>query len=196
VRFSCRKFATRKSILDGMVSLLRGFAGVDRAASTGRVSPRHCCPLWLARSLPENESGGPGLLQPKKPRSQPPRAGDLSRQGGKRTVPRAVPGEAVIEHQHFIGSALPFSKKQSPGFSVGRARRLISPAPLDSCPIYRSWRCRCRPRPPRATSCIGYVTASQRRIGFVEGAPLLTKRAEIELRKARKRLPASRCVLY
>jgi hypothetical protein len=32
-------------------------------------------------------------------------------------------------------------------------------------------------------------------IGFVERAPALTKLAEIELGEARKRLPASRCIL-
>jgi hypothetical protein len=32
-------------------------------------------------------------------------------------------------------------------------------------------------------------------LGFVESAPLLTKLAEVEFGEARKRLPASRCIL-
>ena len=35
----------------------------------------------------------------------------------------------------------------------------------------------------------------RRSLRFVENAPLLTKLAEAELREARKRLPATRCIL-
>jgi hypothetical protein len=35
----------------------------------------------------------------------------------------------------------------------------------------------------------------RRRVRFVENAPLLTKLAEAELGEARKRLPATRCIL-
>src|SRR5260370_27971224 len=64
------------------------------------------------------ESGGAVRLQPEEERSRPRRAGDLSREGGQRTVMRALPREAVIEHQHLIGSAPPFSNQAGSIFSV------------------------------------------------------------------------------
>jgi hypothetical protein len=40
-----------------------------------------------------------------------------------------------------------------------------------------------------------FAAEVRRRLRFVENAPLLTKFAEAELREARKRLPANRCIL-
>src|SRR5262249_56625117 len=67
---------------------------------------------------------------------------------------------------------------------------------------WRSWRCRSGRSPPKASSwhpvrdgSHEQLTAEmRRRRGFVENAPLPTKRVEIELGEARERLPASRCV--
>ena len=106
-----------------------------------------------------------------------------------------MPGEAVIEHQHFIGSALPFSKKQGSRFQCGTSTPpdlsgflgFLSDLPELALPL---------PAETAESDLLYWVRDSSRRcIGFVEGAPLLTKRAEIELREARKRLPANRCVL-
>src|SRR5215813_4503781 len=69
--------------------------------------------MW---SLRAPESGGTVRLQPEEERPRPRRAGDLSREGGKRAVAGALPGEAVIEHQHLIGSAPPFSNQAGSGF--------------------------------------------------------------------------------
>src|ERR1700751_3104368 len=58
-------------------------------------------------------------LQSEEERSRPRCAGDLSREGGKRAVARVLPGEAVIEHQHVIGSTLPFSNQPSSRLQLG-----------------------------------------------------------------------------
>src|SRR5438105_12238911 len=69
------------------------------------------------------ESGGPVRLQSEKERSRPRCAGNLSSEGGKRAVTHALPGEAAIEHQHLIGSTLPFSNQPSSGLQLRATRR-------------------------------------------------------------------------
>src|SRR5437868_5989211 len=49
---------------------------------------------------------------------RPWRSGDLSRDGGKRAVMRALPGEAVVKHQRVIASTLPFPHQPSSGLQL------------------------------------------------------------------------------
>src|SRR5215831_13834306 len=71
------------------------------------------------RQLREMPGCGPALLQPEEERTGPRGAGDRSRDGGQRTVVRALPREAVIAHQHLIGSALPFANQPGSGLQLG-----------------------------------------------------------------------------
>jgi len=131
------------------------------------------------------------------------RAGDLSRQRGKRAVAGALPGEAVIKHQHLIGSAPPFSNQPGSGFQFetstppnlcGLVELLRNVAKL-ALPL-RAEAAESGFLHPVCDSSYQQLAAEMRgRIGFVERAPALTKLAEIELGEARECLPASRCIL-
>src|SRR5580692_8507035 len=86
------------------------------------VSPRGIAALhrvvdWV-RWLRGAAGGGPVRLQAEEERPRPRRAGDLSSDRGKRAVMRALPGEAVIEHQHVIGSTLPFPNQPGSGLQL------------------------------------------------------------------------------
>src|SRR5437764_13177143 len=74
-------------------------------------------------SLRGPESGGAVRPQPEEERPRPRRAGDLSRDGGKRAVMRALPGEAVIKYQHVIGSTPPFPNQPVSGLQLRATRR-------------------------------------------------------------------------
>src|SRR5437763_700662 len=83
------------------------------------------------RQLRGQAGGGSIRLQPEEERSRPGRAGDLSRQRGERAVARALPGEAVIEHQHVIGSTLPFTDQPGSGLQFGVTRSVSCPGLLE-----------------------------------------------------------------
>src|SRR5262245_3354399 len=84
----------------------RGIAALDPLA--GSIRP--------LRQIPRS---GPALLQPKEERTRPRGAGDRSCDGGQRTVVPALPGEALIEHEHLIGSTLPFANQPGPALQLG-----------------------------------------------------------------------------
>src|SRR5271168_2909637 len=98
-------------------------------------------------------------LQPEEKRSRPRCAGDLSREGGKRTVTRALPGEAVIEHEHLIGSTLPFSNQ--PGSRLQLGTRTYPPllAVVELVSKLTELALPLRAEAARASSCIRYATA-------------------------------------
>ena len=114
-----------------------------------------------------------------------------------------MPGEAVIKHQHLIGSAPPFSNQPGSGFQFETS------TPPDFCGLVELLHKLAKPSLPLRTqaaeseflhpvcdSSYQQLAAEMRgRIGFVERAPALTKLAEIELGEARECLPASRCIL-
>src|SRR5271168_1053967 len=137
-------------------------------------------------------------LQPEEKRSRPRCAGDLSREGGKRTVTCALPGEAVIEHEHLIGSTLPFSNQPGSRFQLGTRTypplwaviELLSKSTKLALPL--------RAEAAESDFLHSVCHSSQQKLAaevrrsfrFVENAPLLTKLAEAELGEAQERLPA------
>src|SRR5207253_9142951 len=84
---------------------------------------RRSSDLWSPRGP---ESNGAVRLQSEEERSRPRCAGDLSREGGKRAVTRALPREAVIEHQYIIGSTLPFSNQDRKSTRLNSSHVAIS----------------------------------------------------------------------
>jgi hypothetical protein len=114
-------------------------------------------------------------------------------------IMRALPRKAVIEHQHFIGSVLPFPNQPGSRFQLGATappglsrflEALCDLAEL-ALPLWAE---------PTESEFLHPVTDSsqqqlaaevRQRLGFVESAPSLTELAEIELGEARERLPAS-----
>src|SRR5262249_11822815 len=52
-------------------------------------------------------------------RPRPWCAGDRSGDGGERAVARALPREAVVEHQNLVGSALPLADQPGSGLQLG-----------------------------------------------------------------------------
>src|SRR5271168_4604427 len=163
-----------------------------RLASALGIAVLHRRAGW-ARDL-----GGPARLQSKEERPRPRCAGDGSRDGGKRAVARALPGEAVIEHQHLIGSTLPFSNQPDSRLQLGTrtyppllavvelVRKLTELAlPLRTEPAENNL------LHPVCDSSQQQLAAEVRRsLRFVESAPLLTELAEAGRREARERLPA------
>src|SRR5207248_1826711 len=116
-------------------------------------------------------------------RPRPWGAGDLSGEGGQRTVAPTLPRETVIEHQHLIGSASPFANQPSSWFQLGTS------TPLDLSGLFELlgklaqlalalW-AEPAQREFLHSVCDGshqQLAAEMRRcIGFVEGAPLPTK---------------------
>jgi len=116
---------------------------------------------------------------------------------------RALPGEAVIEHQHLIGSALPFPNQPGSRLQLGATRRGRCSGLLELLRNLVELALPPRAQPaksdflhPVCDSSHQQLAAEMRRcLGFIENAPLLTKLPEIELGEARERLPASRCIL-
>ena len=113
---------------------------------------------------------------------------------------RVLPGEAAIEDQHVIGSALPFSNQPGPGLQLG-ARSYVGCSGLlellgNLAELALPLRAQAAKRDflhPVCDSSYQQLAAEMRRgIGFVESTPVLTKFAEVELGEARERLPASR----
>src|SRR6266853_6871767 len=78
-----------------------------RLASARGIAVLHRIAGWI-RHL-QGTALGPVLLQPEEERPRPRRAGDRSRDGGERAIARALPGEAVIEHQHLINATVPLA---------------------------------------------------------------------------------------
>src|SRR6202023_494094 len=167
------------------------------------VSPRGIAALHRVvdgvRWLRGAAGGGPVRLQAEEERPRPRRAGDLSSDRGKRAVMRALPGEAVIEHQHVIGSTLPFSNQPSSGLQLGTRTylpllalvELLSKLTKLTLPL-RAEAAESDLLHPVSDSSQQQLAAEVRRsLRFVENAPLLTKFAEVELGEARERLPAS-----
>src|SRR5438270_9619327 len=139
-------------------------------------------------SLRGPESSGAVRLQPEEERSRPRRAGDLSRQGGKRAVTRALPREAVIEHHYIIGSTLPFSNQPSCRLQLGtrtyphllapvallsKLTALTLPLPADAAESDLLHPACDRSQPP----C---PAAVRRRLSLAESAPLLQKLAQAQ----------------
>src|SRR5258706_14182838 len=156
--------------------------------------------MWSPRGP---ESSGAVRLQSEEERSRPRCAGDLSREGGKRAVTRALPREAVIEHHYIIGSALPLSNQPRSGLQLGTRTyphllapvELLSKLPELTLPL-RAEAAESDLLHPVCDSSHQQLAAEVRRcLGFVESAPVLTKLAEVELGEARERLPASRRIL-
>jgi hypothetical protein len=131
------------------------------------------------------------------------RFGFNPKKSGKRTVTRALPGEAVIEHEHLIGSALPFSNQPGSGLQLGTRTYppLLALVEVLSKLTELALPLRAEPaesdllHPVCDSSPQKLAADVRRRLRFVENAPLLTKLAETELGEARKRLPVSRCIL-
>src|SRR5271168_2952869 len=155
------------------------------------------------RHLRRPAGGGPVRLQSEEERPRPRGAGDFFGEGGKRTVTRALPREALIEHQHVIGSTLPFPNQ--PGSRLQLGARTYPPL-LALVELLSNLTELTLPRRAEAAesdllhpvcdSSQQQLAAEVRRsLRFVENAPLLTKLAEVELREARERLPASPCIL-
>jgi hypothetical protein len=113
---------------------------------------------------------------------------------------RALPRETVIEHEDFIGSALPLPNQPGSRFQFetstppdlsGLVELLCNlpqlPLPLRAEPAESDF---------LQTVCDGsqeQLAAEVRGcVGFVESTPLLAQLAELELREAREHLPANR----
>src|SRR5207245_4754891 len=109
-------FALRRERVEFLLQpFLGGFAGVDRA-TLALASARG---IAVLSGRPWSPRGPAVRLQSEEERSRPRCAGDLSRERGKRAVTRALPSEAVIEHQYIIGSTLPFSNQPSSRLQLG-----------------------------------------------------------------------------
>ena len=111
--------------------------------------------------------------------------------------------KAAIEHQHLIGSTLPFPNQPGSGFQLGTSTYpLLSvlfelPGKLAELALLsRAQAAESNFLHPVGDSSYEQLAAEMRRcIGFVESAPLLTKLAEVKLGEARERLPAGSCIL-
>jgi hypothetical protein len=118
-------------------------------------------------------------------------------------VVRVLPGEAVIEHQHVVGSTLPFPNQPGSGLQLrasayrgfsGLLELLRNPEQLAP----RLWAQAAQSEflhAVRDSSHQQFAAEVGGRLSFVETTPLLTKLAEVELGEARERLPASRCIV-
>src|SRR5215831_4009093 len=114
-----------------------------------------------------------------------------------------MPGEAVIAHQHLIGSTLPFANQPGSGLQFGTSAypgrsalfELLGKLAELALPLWAHTAESEFLHPVCDGSQQQLAAEVRRRLGFVERAPLLTKLAEIELGEARERLPASRCIL-
>jgi hypothetical protein len=112
----------------------------------------------------------------------------------------ALPRETVIEHEHLIGSALPLPNQPGSRFQFdtstppdlsGLVELLCNVAEL----ALALWA-----EPAEGDFLQAVCDGAQQqltaemwgRFGFVESAPLLPQLAELELREARERLPATR----
>ena len=111
---------------------------------------------------------------------------------------RALPGETVIEHQHVVGSALPFPHQPGSGLQLG-ARRRVGPSGLLEllCKLAElALRLRAQAAQgdflqPVCDSSYQQLAAEVRRcLHFVETTPLLTKFADVESGEVRERLSA------
>src|SRR5215472_14994713 len=114
-----------------------------------------------------------------------------------------MPREAVIAHQHLIGSTLPFANQPGSGLQFGTSaypgRSVLFELLGKLAELALSLRAQTAESEflhPICDSSQQQLTAEvRRRLDFVESAPLLTKLAEIKRREARERLPASRCIM-
>src|SRR5215831_8849904 len=114
-----------------------------------------------------------------------------------------MPGEAVIAHQHLIGSPLPFANEPGSGLQLGtRAypRRsalfeLLGKLAEPALPLWAHTAESQFLHPVCDGSQQQLAAEVRRRLDFVERAPLLTKLAQIKRGEARERLPASRCMM-
>src|SRR5438105_1145393 len=113
---------------------------------------------------------------------------------------RALPREAVIEHKHLVGSALPLPNEPSSRFQFE-----TSTAPdlsgffellcelTELALVLRAEPAKYDFLDPVGDGAQQQLAAEMRGyVGFVESPPLLTKLGEIQLGEARERLPADR----
>src|SRR5271154_1089949 len=155
------------------------------------MSPRDIADFhWLGgwgRELRGPAGGGPGGLQPEEERPRPRRAGDLSRDRGKRAVARVLPGETVIKYQHVVGSALPFPHQPGSGLQLWARRRVRCSGFLEllcnlaepALPL-RTEAAKGDFLHPICDSSHQQLAAEMRRcLGFVKSPPLLPKLAEV-----------------
>src|SRR5271157_5339212 len=163
-----------------------------RLASALGIAVLHRRAGW-ARDL-----GGPARLQSKEERPRPRCAGDGSRDGGKRAVARALPGEAVIEHQHLINATVPLahqpgSRLHFPASSYpGRTGLLQVLCNLPEAAL------RLRTEAAESKFLHAICNSSHQQLAAqvwrghcaVEPAPPLTKFADVELGEAQERLLA------
>src|SRR5947209_841377 len=154
---------------------------------------------WI-RQLRRPSGGRPVLLQPEEQRSRPWCARDLSRDSRKRTVMCALPREAVIEHEHLIGSALPLPNQPGSRFqSETRTPPDLSGLVEFLCNLPQL-ALALRAEPAKSDFLHPVCDGAQQQLaaemrgcfGFVESAPLLPQLAEREFGEARERLPATR----
>ena len=116
---------------------------------------------------------------------------------------RALPREPVIEHQHLIGSTLPFPNQPSSRFQLETSAPAdltgLVELPCKFAQLALPFRAKAAENDflhPVCDSTQQQLAAEmRRRVGLVENAPLLPKLAEIELGEPRERLPAYRCIL-
>jgi hypothetical protein len=116
---------------------------------------------------------------------------------------RALPGEAVVEHQYIIGSTLPFSNQPSSRLQLGTRTypHLLARVELPSKLTELTLPLRAEAaesdllHPVCDSSQQQFAAEVRRRLRVVENTPLLTKLAEAKLGEAQERLPASRCIV-
>src|SRR5208283_3473024 len=181
-------------------TFLGGFAGVDRAALTVGVSSRHRRPPSARRPAAMRATGAEptGSVQPEEQRSRPSGAGDLSGDRGQRAVVGALPREANIEHQNFIGSTPPLPHQPGSGLQLGAeacgGRSGLLQLLCDLVEL--ALQLRAAPaqgnflHPVCDCSYQQLAAKTWRSIGLIETAPLLTQVADVELEEARERLLA------
>ena len=113
---------------------------------------------------------------------------------------RALPREALIEHEHLIGSALPLPNEPGSRFQFeARTAPDLSGFFELLCEL-TELALMLRAEPAKSDFLHPVGDGSQQQLAaemrgcveLVESAPLLTKLAQRELREARERLPANR----
>jgi hypothetical protein len=112
---------------------------------------------------------------------------------------RALPREAVIEHKHLIGSALPLPNEPSSRFQFETSTAPDLSGFFELLCELTELALVLGAEPAKSNFLHPVGDGSQKQlasemggcVGFVESAPLLTKLGEIQLGKARKRLPAN-----
>ena len=112
---------------------------------------------------------------------------------------RPLPREAVIEHKHLVGSALPLPNEPSSRFQFDTSTALDLSGFFELLCELTQLALVLRAEPAESNFLHPVCDGSQQQlatemggcVGFVESAPLLPQLPELELGEARERLPAS-----